>query len=101
MGHAPVKKHPSIIGLFDGDPDCRFCKMETEIVYHIICCCETLARHHCNLFGKFFVEPKDISMASLKDLSLFIRDTGLMNCAEKTTYGCTISLRLQCIQNLR
>jgi hypothetical protein len=29
--------------------------------------------------GKFFVEPEDISMASLKDLCLFVRDTGLIN----------------------
>jgi hypothetical protein len=29
-GHAPVKKHLNIMGLFDGDPNCRFCKLETE-----------------------------------------------------------------------
>jgi hypothetical protein len=54
-GHAPMKKHLSIMGLFDGDPECRFCKMETETVHHIICCCEALARHRYNFFGKFFV----------------------------------------------
>jgi hypothetical protein len=36
MGHAPVKKHLNIIDLFDGDPNCRFCKLETETAYHII-----------------------------------------------------------------
>jgi hypothetical protein len=37
-GHAPVRKHLNIMGLFDGDPTCRFCRSETETVYHIICC---------------------------------------------------------------
>jgi hypothetical protein len=46
MGHALVKKHLSIMGLFDGDPNCRFCKLETEAVYHIICCCKALAQQY-------------------------------------------------------
>jgi hypothetical protein len=71
--YAPVKKHLNIMGLFDGDPNCRFCKMETETVYLSICCCEVLARQRYNLFGKFFVDPKVISTASLKDLCPFVR----------------------------
>jgi hypothetical protein len=39
-GHVPVGKHLHIMGLFDGDSTCRFCRMETEIVQHIICCCK-------------------------------------------------------------
>ena len=31
-GHAPVKKHLNMMGLFDSDADLRFCKMETEAV---------------------------------------------------------------------
>jgi hypothetical protein len=53
--------------------------METETVQHITCCCDALARQSYNVFGKPFVEPKDISTASVKDLCLFIRDTGLLN----------------------
>jgi hypothetical protein len=83
MGHASAKKHLNIMGLLDGDLHCRFCNMETETVYHIICCCEALARQRCNFFGKFFVEPKGISTASLKDLCLFVRDTGLKNLCRK------------------
>jgi hypothetical protein len=30
--HAPVKKHLNIMGLFDGDRTCRFCRMVTETV---------------------------------------------------------------------
>jgi hypothetical protein len=78
-GHDPVRKHLHIMGLFDGDPTCRFCKMETERVQHIICCCEVLAYQCYNFFGKLFAEPKDISTASVKDLCLFIRGTGLLN----------------------
>ena len=39
-GHAPVRGHLYIMGLFDGDPVCRFRGMEAETVQHIICCCE-------------------------------------------------------------
>jgi len=78
-GHAPVKGHMQIMGLFSGDPSCRFCKMETETVQHITCCCEALACQRYNIFGKPFVEPKDISTASLRDLCLFIRDTEILN----------------------
>ena len=67
------------MGLFDGDPVCRFCGMETEIMQHLICCCEALARQHYNVFGKLTVEPKDISTASLSDLCLFIQGTGLLS----------------------
>jgi hypothetical protein len=80
MGHAPVRKHLHIMGLFDGDPPtCRFCKVETEAMHHIICCWEVLACECYDFFGKLFAEPKDVSTALLKDLCLFISDTGLMN----------------------
>jgi hypothetical protein len=29
-GHVPVRRHLYIVGLCDGDPTCRFCRMETE-----------------------------------------------------------------------
>jgi ferredoxin-thioredoxin reductase catalytic subunit len=54
------------MGLFDGDPTCRFCRKETETVRHVICCCEALARQRYNVFGNLFVEPKEISTASVK-----------------------------------
>jgi hypothetical protein len=55
-------------------------------VCHWICCCETLARQRYKFFGKLFAEPKDISIASLKDLPLFVRGTGLINlCRENNT----------------
>jgi hypothetical protein len=78
-GQAPVPRHLNIMGLFDGDPTCRFCRMETETVQHIICCCEVLARQRYNVFGMLIAEPKDISTASVRDLCLFIRGTGLLN----------------------
>jgi hypothetical protein len=77
-GHAAVREHLRTMGLFNGDPSCRFCRMETETVQHITCCCEALARQQFNIFGKPFVEPKDISTTSLRDLCLFIRDTGIL-----------------------
>jgi hypothetical protein len=78
-GHAPVRRHLYIMGLFDGDPTCRFCRMEAETVQHIICYCEVLAQQRYNVFGKLFAGPKDISTASVRDLCLFIRGTGLLN----------------------
>jgi hypothetical protein len=62
-GHAPVRKHLRTVGLFEGDPTCRFCRKEAETVWHIICGCEALARQRYNVYGHLFVEPKDISTA--------------------------------------
>ena len=50
-GHAPVRGHLPTIGLFDGDPSCRYCGMETETVQHIACHCEALSRQRYNVFG--------------------------------------------------
>jgi hypothetical protein len=78
-GHAPVRGHLYIMGLFVGDQSCGFCRMGTETVQHIICCCEALARQRYNVFGKLIVEPKHASTASVRDLCPFIRGTGLLN----------------------
>jgi hypothetical protein len=78
-GHAPVRGHMYTMGLFDGDPTCRFCRKETEAVQHIICCCEALARQRYSVFGNLFVEPKEISTASVRDLCLCIKGTRLLN----------------------
>jgi len=42
--HITVRGRLYTTGLFDGDPGCRFCGMETESVQHIICCWKDLAR---------------------------------------------------------
>jgi hypothetical protein len=78
-GHAPVRKHLVVMGLFDGSPTCRFCRKETETVHHIICCSEVLACQRYTVLGNFFIEPKDISTASVRDLCLFIKGRGLLN----------------------
>jgi len=77
-GRAPVRGYLYTMGLFDGDPICRFCGMETETVQHIICCCEALAHQRYNVFGRPNIESKYISTASTRDLCLFIRGTGLL-----------------------
>ena len=77
-GHAPVRGHLYTMGMFDGDPICRVCGMETETVQQIICCCEAMARQRYNVFGRPTVEPKDISRASVRDLCLFIPGAGLL-----------------------
>jgi hypothetical protein len=61
--------------------------METETVQHIICCCEVLARQRYDVFGKLTAEPKDISTASVRDLCLFIRGTGLSNLCQMKCLG--------------
>jgi hypothetical protein len=78
-GHAPVRGQLYTMGLFDGDPTCRFCRKETETVQHITCCCEALARQRYNVFVSLIVAPKDISTASIKDLFLYIKGTGLLS----------------------
>jgi ribonuclease HI len=77
-GHAPVRKHLRTMGLFEGDPTCRFCR-QVETVQHITCCCEALARKRYNVFGNLVVEPTDIHAATVKNLCLFIRGRGLWN----------------------
>jgi hypothetical protein len=64
-GHSPVRGHLYTVGLFDGDPTCRFCRKETETAQHIICCCEALAHQRYNVFGNRLVEPKVKSTACL------------------------------------
>jgi hypothetical protein len=59
-GHAPVRKNLRVMGLFEGDSTCRFCRKEVETVQHIICCCEALARQRYNVFGCLIVEPTDV-----------------------------------------
>jgi len=81
-GHAPVRRHLYIMDLFDGDPTCRFCRMETETVQHTICCCEALACQRYNVFGKLTVEPRDISTASGRDLCPLKEAQGYCICAE-------------------
>jgi hypothetical protein len=76
-GHAPVRKHLHTMGLFNWDPTCRFCGKETKTVQHIICCCEALAHQRYNVLGSLEVEPTDICAASVRDLCLLIRGTGL------------------------
>jgi hypothetical protein len=75
-GHAPVRKHLHTMGLFDGDPTCRFCRKETETVQYIICCCEALARQRYNVFGSLEAVPTDIHTASVRDRYLLIPGTG-------------------------
>jgi hypothetical protein len=72
-GRVHVRRHLYIMGLFNGDPTCRFCRMETETVQHFICCCEVLACQRYNVFGELIAEPKDISTASVRDLCLYKR----------------------------
>jgi hypothetical protein len=78
-GHAPVRGHLRTVGLFNEDPSCRFCRMETETAQHITCSCAALSRQRYIIFGKPLVEPREISTASVRDLCLFIRVSGLLN----------------------
>jgi len=78
-GHAPVSGHLYIKGPVWCNPTCGFCRMETETVQCIICCCEALACQRYSIFGKLTVKLKDISTASVRDLCPFIRGTGLLN----------------------
>jgi hypothetical protein len=78
-GHAPVRTHLRTMGLCEGDPVCRFCGQEAEIVQHIICRCEAMARRRFNVFGDSVVKPKVIRAVTVRDLCLFIRGIRLLN----------------------
>ena len=72
-GHAPANGHLRIMGLFKGDPSCKFCKMKTETVQHITCCCEALAHQRYIISGKPFVETKYKHSLTRGPLSLYKR----------------------------
>jgi hypothetical protein len=77
-GRAPVRGHLRTIGLFDGDPSCRLCGLETETVQHLVCCCYALSGQRYNVFwGELIIEPNVIRTATVKYLCVFIRNTGL------------------------
>jgi hypothetical protein len=77
--HAPVRGHLYTMGVFDGDPPCRYCRKETETVQHIMCYCEALARQRYNVFGNTTVEPRDVSTVSIRDLCFYLKGAGLLN----------------------
>jgi hypothetical protein len=56
--HAPVRGHLRIIGLYDGDPSCRLCGLETETVQLLVCSCEALSRQRYNAFGGIYNRTK-------------------------------------------
>ena len=58
IAHAPVKGSLCTMGLFNGDPPCRYCGMETETVQHITCCCGSFTHQHYNVFGELSVNQK-------------------------------------------
>jgi hypothetical protein len=78
-GHAPVGMHLRTMGLFEGDPACRFCGQQAETVQHIICRCEAMACRFFNVFRDLVVKPKAILVATVRDLCLFIRGIRLLN----------------------
>jgi hypothetical protein len=68
--HAIIRGHLYTMGLIDGDPKCRSCRKETEIVRYIICCCKALDGRRYNVFGNRPGETKDVSTVSVWDLCL-------------------------------
>jgi hypothetical protein len=78
-GHAPVRTHLRTMGLFEGDAVCRFCGQQAETVQHIICRCEATARRRFNVLGDSVVLHKVISIATVRDVCLFIRSIRLLN----------------------
>jgi hypothetical protein len=63
-GHAAVRTHLRTMGLFEGDPTCRFCRKEAETVQHITCCCEALAGQCFIVSGYLDVETLPLYMCT-------------------------------------
>jgi hypothetical protein len=77
-GHAPVRKHLRPMGLFKGTPPADSADRRPKQC-SIVCHCEGMARWRFDVFVDSVVEPNDISTASVRNLCLFIRGTGLLN----------------------
>jgi len=73
-GHAPVRGNLYIMGLFNGNPAgwrLKQCSILSAAARRWLV--------SAIVSGKLTVEPKDISTASVRDLCLSIRGTGLLN----------------------
>jgi len=87
-GHAPVRGHLYIMGLFDGDTcilwACLMGIQSADFAGQRLKQCSTLfavARRwlvSATVSGRLIVKPKDISTALVRDLCLFIRGAGLI-----------------------
>jgi hypothetical protein len=75
---------------------CRFCRKQAETVQHIICGCKALDDQRYSVFRHPFVEPKDISSASVSNLCPFIRGAGLLNLCWMWCLG--LHNKLRCIR---
>ncbi|KAJ4441534.1 hypothetical protein ANN_11390 [Periplaneta americana] len=72
-GHVSVKKHLNLMGILQGNLDCRFCGKETETAQHIICSCVALTRRRYLIFGKDSLEPNDFEPSSIPGLYTLIK----------------------------
>lgn len=71
-GHCPSRYHLQKIGVVQNS-NCRFCDDERETSEHLICYCS--AQIHCRsrIFGKSFLEPADIRIATPSNVIGFIK----------------------------
>jgi hypothetical protein len=75
--HAPVRKHLHTMGLFDGDPTADSAGRRPKQYSTLSAAARLWVRQRYNVFGSLEVEPTDIRTASVRDLCLLIRGTGL------------------------
>ena len=80
-GHAPVRGHLRTIGLFDGDPSCRVCGMETETLQRLVCRCEALSRQRYNVLGELLNQKTYVQLQS-ETCAPSSKTQGYLNCAE-------------------
>jgi hypothetical protein len=74
-GHAPVRKHLRTMGLFEGTLPAASAGRRPK--QHSTLFAAAMARQHYNVSGSLEVELTDIHTASVRDICLFIRGTGL------------------------
>ena len=77
-GHVPVRGHLRAVGLYDGDPSCRFCGTGDRNSAAPCLLLRGLVCQRYNVLGELTVEPNVIlCTATVKDLCLCISHTGL------------------------
>jgi ribonuclease HI len=73
-GHGKLNYHLHKMGISD-TPTCRLCEEEEETAIHLLCKCPALKTRRLFNFGKFLIEPKDIT--DIKIIPKFLNNLNL------------------------
>jgi len=75
-GHIALRGHLHRLGLAE-IKECRLCGEESEDSSHVLCRCPALSCKRYRLWGKMFIEPRDLAEKRVNSLISLVLNTGL------------------------